>query len=353
MIPTGVGAAMGGYGGDAMPYLSLLASVTDVLITHPNVANAAMFQKLPENALYVEGYGLDQFMRGRWGLRPVRANRLGVVWDAGMEPAMRTLHLNVLDAVQTVYGIEFVGHITTQAPVDVRCELSEAGCSTGALKNPEVILEACRRLAEAGATAMALCVQLPEAPEAVETAYKSGGGVDPIGGIEAILSHLVVSELGLPCAHAPVFPWEQARPVTEERVDPRAASEFITATFLPCVLTGLHRAPQFVIPPATPRPGDLTVEDLDALVVPADALGGLPVLAALGRRIPVISVESNTTVLSVSPSCFENGLIRPVRSYEEAAGVLQLMRLGLRPETRPVAEISPALPSRPVPGLKA
>ncbi len=58
VIPTGVGASIGGFAGDATPHLNLLASVTDVLITHPNVANAAVFQKLPDNALYVEGYGL-------------------------------------------------------------------------------------------------------------------------------------------------------------------------------------------------------------------------------------------------------------------------------------------------------
>src|ERR1044072_7257870 len=100
IIPTGVGASIGGFGGDAMVYLNLLASVTDVLITHPNVANAAMFQKLPDNALYVEGYGLDRFMQGAWGLRPARRNRVGVVFDASMQDDMRTLHINTVNAVR-------------------------------------------------------------------------------------------------------------------------------------------------------------------------------------------------------------------------------------------------------------
>lgn len=342
IIPTGVGASIGGFGGDAMPYLNLLASVCDVLITHPNVANAAMFQKLPDNAMYVEGYGLDQFMQGRWALRPVRANRLGVVFDAGMDEDMLTLHLNTLNAVQTVYGVDFAGYTLTEEPVAVSCELTETGCSSGRLSNPEGILAACRRLQADGADAIALCVQLPDAPEAVEAAYKEGGGVDPIGGIEAILSHLVVSELGIPCAHAPVFPWDKARPVTDAIVDPRAAAEFITPTFLPCVLTGLQRAPRFIQPPQPIQPGDVSLDDLDALVVPGDALGGLPVLAAMQAGIPVLAVRGNQTVLDVSPACLEGADIRPVRSYEEAAGMLQMMRLGLRAETQAVAEIRTA-----------
>ena len=47
IIPTGVGASIGGFGGDASPQMNALADVSDVFITHPNVANAAIFQNLP------------------------------------------------------------------------------------------------------------------------------------------------------------------------------------------------------------------------------------------------------------------------------------------------------------------
>ena len=36
IVPTGVGAEIGGHAGDATPVASLLASVSDSLITHPN-----------------------------------------------------------------------------------------------------------------------------------------------------------------------------------------------------------------------------------------------------------------------------------------------------------------------------
>ncbi len=334
IIPTGVGASIGGFAGDATPYLNLLASVSDILITHPNVANAAVFQKLPDNALYVEGYGLDQFMQGHWGLAPVRHNKIGVVFDAGIKADMLTLHINTLNAVRSVYGVDIIGYVQTEHPVEITCELTEAGISSGSLRNPKIILDACRHLQTQGATAIALCCLLPELDEEDEASYRTSGGVDPIGGIEGILSHLVVSELGIPCAHVPVFPWETALPVTDTILDPRTAAEFIAPTFMPCVLTGLHRAPQFVKNPGTSSQ-TITVEQLNALVVPADALGGLPVLAALAKGISVITVEVNHTVLDVGPSCFnalppqQQNRIRTVRSYEEAAGALQMMRLGL------------------------
>ena len=37
IVPTGVGAAIGGYAGDGLPVARALASVVDCLISHPNV----------------------------------------------------------------------------------------------------------------------------------------------------------------------------------------------------------------------------------------------------------------------------------------------------------------------------
>jgi len=332
IVPTGIGASIGGFAGDATPVMNLAAHVSDVLITHPNVANAAVFQKLPENALYVEGYALDAFFRGEWGLQPVHGNRVGVLLDAGIPDDMRTLHLNTVRAVQAVYGVDIAGIEITGEPVQIDCIMTESGCSAGTLKNPDALLRTAGRLLEQGATAIAVLVLLPEFSDEQEELYRAGGGVDPIGGIEAVLSHWLVSRLGIPCAHAPVFPWEVARPVTDTLVDPRTAAEFIAPTFLPCVLTGLQRAPRFtpLSPPPSP-PNGLTIDQLSALIVPGDALGGVPVLSALKRRIPVLAVAENQTILAMDaavlpPSC-RNGIIS-VRSYEEAVGRLVAIKLG-------------------------
>jgi hypothetical protein len=41
LVPTGIGAEIGGHAGDATPVARLLATVCDTLITHPNVVNAS------------------------------------------------------------------------------------------------------------------------------------------------------------------------------------------------------------------------------------------------------------------------------------------------------------------------
>ena len=37
IVPTGIGASIGGFAGDALPVARALSNVVDCLITHPNV----------------------------------------------------------------------------------------------------------------------------------------------------------------------------------------------------------------------------------------------------------------------------------------------------------------------------
>ena len=71
IVPTGIGAAIGGYAGDAVPVVRAIAQVADRVITHPNVLNGAQLYWPLDNVLYVEGYGLDHFAAGHWALAPV------------------------------------------------------------------------------------------------------------------------------------------------------------------------------------------------------------------------------------------------------------------------------------------
>ena len=64
IIPTGVGAEIGGHAGDGNPSAKLLASICDNLITHPNVVNASDINEMTENTLYVEGSMLVRFLEG-------------------------------------------------------------------------------------------------------------------------------------------------------------------------------------------------------------------------------------------------------------------------------------------------
>jgi len=61
LIPTGIGARIGGFAGDALPVARTLAAAAERVITHPNVLNGASLFWPMGNVLYVEGYGLDQF----------------------------------------------------------------------------------------------------------------------------------------------------------------------------------------------------------------------------------------------------------------------------------------------------
>ncbi|MDJ0547010.1 MAG: DUF3326 domain-containing protein, partial [Microcystis sp. M53601_WE4] len=93
IIPTGIGAAIGGYAGDGIPVAKAIAQVCDRLITHPNVLNGAQLYWPLANTYYVEGYALDRFARGDWGLSPVHQNRIGLLFDRAIEFDLLQRHL--------------------------------------------------------------------------------------------------------------------------------------------------------------------------------------------------------------------------------------------------------------------
>ena len=128
-----------------------------------------------------------------------------------------------------------------------------------------------------------------------------------------------------------MFSKADAQPEWHCIVDERVAAECIAPTFLPCVLTGLQRAPQIV--PNCEK--GISLNDLSALVAPVSALGGVPILSALENNIPVIAVRENKTVLSVDADALSKLLparcleqLYSVSSYVEACGLLQVLRCG-------------------------
>ena len=80
IIPTGIGASIGGFAGDASYWARKFAEINQ-LIVNPNVVNAGCFSGITENMLYVEGYSLDEFFRGKLYLKEVKKNKVGVVFD--------------------------------------------------------------------------------------------------------------------------------------------------------------------------------------------------------------------------------------------------------------------------------
>ena len=86
VVPTGIGAEIGGHSGDATPAAKLIASTCDKLFIHPNIVNAADINEMTNNMLYVEGSILDRFLEGQIGLEVVYNNKILVVDNSPVKP---------------------------------------------------------------------------------------------------------------------------------------------------------------------------------------------------------------------------------------------------------------------------
>lgn len=330
IIPTGIGAAIGGYAGDALPVARIISRVCDRLITHPNVMNgASLYWNIP-NAFYVEGYGLDKFAAGEWGLRPVRSNRVGLLLDQGIEPELMLRHLQVADAARATLGLNITNHVITDAPLNVELRTSPTGTSWGTIGNPDSLLRAAEKLIiQEKAQAIAVVTRFPDDMD--ETAlqnYRQGQGVDPLAGAEAVISHLLVRTFKIPCAHAPAL----SPAPTATNLSPRAAAEELGYTFLPCVLVGLSNAPQFIINTESYRPlsTDLWADQVDALIIPDTSCGSSALLSLSQSQCQIITVTENKTLLQVSAPMLKIPTLQ-VNSYLEAVGVLVAHKAGINP----------------------
>jgi Protein of unknown function (DUF3326) len=337
IIPTGIGAAIGGYAGDALPVARAMGSICDRLITHPNVLNGAQLYWPIPNAWYVEGYGLDQFAAGRWGLRPVHSNRIGLILDQSIEPELQIRHLQAADAARATLGLTLTDAVVTDQPLGITLKTAESGATWGTIQNPDSLLRAADQLInEAGAGAIAVVARFPEniSSQALSD-YRHGQGVDPLAGAEAVISHLVVRTFGVPCAHAPALSPLPLDPY----LSPRSAAEELGHTFLPCVLVGLSRAPQFVR--GNLQTHDLGTDAIDAVIIPESACGGSAVLSWSHTPTQIITIADNHTTLNVTPQSLGLSVWR-AQSYSEAIGMLVAMRTGINPDAltakmRPIA----------------
>ncbi len=342
IIPTGIGASIGGYAGDALPVARAIAQTCDILITHPNVLNGAqLYWSLP-NALYVEGYALDKFAQGWYGLQPVHQNRVGLILDQAIEPELQLRHLQAADATRATLGLNLTDYMLTDSPLGVELRQSESGASWGTIANPDSLLRAAETLIQkAQAEAIAVVARFPddEGSTALQE-YRHGQGVDPLAGAEAVISHLIVKTFQIPCAHAPAL----SPLALDSNLSPRSAAEEIGYTFLPCVLVGLSAAPQLV----TAKEGSLLnntirAQQVDAVVVPATACGGSATISFSQTQAQIIAVRENYTQMEVTPEKLGIKALE-VNSYLEVLGVLVAHRAGinleaLRPEILSISRI--------------
>lgn len=334
LIPTGVGAQIGGHAGDGGAVARLLAGTCDTLITHPNVVNASDINELPDNGLYVEGSVLTRVLMGTAALRPVRSNRVLLVLDKHPDAEVGALSINAGAAARATMGVDIPEVVELAPPVYMKAEFSESGAAVGTVERLERLHELIEsRHGQFDALALASVVDLPWS---VHETYLAAEGemVNPWGGVEAILTHAISMLHDLPTAHAPMMESREILMEFTGVVDPRMAAEEISSAFLHCVIKGLHRAPRIVTDPAQfHHPGIVAAEHVDCIVVPDGCLG-LPVLAAAAQGIPVIAVRENKTCMrnDLGALAFCGGL-HVVETYLEAAGLLTAMRVGVSRES--------------------
>ena len=341
VVPTGIGAEIGGHAGDATPVAKLLASVCDTLITHPNVVNASDLNEMPGNGLYVEGSLLSRFLMGTIGLRSVRSNRVLVIIDAHPNERFARATVNTVNAARATYGLRCPRVVILDPPLPVRGEYTQSGRAAGTVDELERVFEVLDTYeGEYDAVALSTLVEV-DVPH--ESYFSSRGEmVNPWGGVEAMLTHAVSTVYNVPSAHAPMMESVEVANIDPGVVDPRMAAEVVSLTFLQSVLKGLHTAPRIATNPAEMSQSDtLTARDVSCLVIP-DGCIGLPTLAALEQGIPVIAVRENRSLMRNDLNALPWGedQLHVVENYWEAAGVMAALKAGMSPGSvrRPLGE---------------
>ncbi len=333
LIPTGIGAAIGGHAGDATPVAQLLSSVCDTLVIHPNVVNASDINEMPANALYVEGSVLCRLIMGTVGLQPVRANRVLVLLHPHADQTFTGLAVNAVNAARSSYGLNCPRIIELERPIPMRPGYTDSARAAGQVDDFEHLFDLLdKHRQEYDAIAISSVISTPFHYYG-DYFWSDGSMVNPWGGVESMLTHAISSLYNVPSAHAPMLESQDVLDIDTGVVDPRMAAEVISVSFLQCVLKGLQRSPKIVTDEETLRePGVLTARDISCLVIPDQCLG-LPTFAALEQGIPVIAVRENTNLMKndLTALPWAQGQLHIVENYWEAAGVLSALKVGIDP----------------------
>jgi hypothetical protein len=341
LVPTGIGAEIGGHAGDATPVAALLAAACDTLITHPNVVNASDIIDIPANALYVEGSIIARLLMGSVGLQPVRSNRVLVVLGHHEDELFINAAINSVNAARASYGLSVPNILRLGPDFEMEANYVGSGRAAGMVRGLNTLFGALQE-SEGTFDAVAITSQIL-VPAGYHADYFESNGemVNPWGGVEAMLTHAVSTLFDVPSAHAPMLETQEIANIDPGIVDPRMAAESVSLALIQSVLKGLQRSPRIISnPEGMNHHSVITAADVSCLVIP-DGCVGLPVLAALEQGIPVISVKENRNLMrnELAALPWAEGQLLPVDNYWEAAGVISALRAG----------IDPAAVRRPIP----
>ena len=333
LVPTGIGAEIGGHAGDATPVARVLAEVCDRLITHPNVVNASDINEIPENAFYVEGSGITNLLMGTAALQPVHKNRVLVIIDDHEIEMFANDTINAVSAARATYGFDCVKVVKLNPPLKMVADFVKSGRAAGKISGFErirAVIEENKGTFDAVAIASVIDVddQYHE-----DYFHRDGSMINPWGGVEAMLTHAVSMLFEIPAAHSPMLESQKVADFDLGLVEPRLAAEAVSLTFVQCMLKGLHRSPRIITDPdVMSDAGLLNVDDISCLVIPDKCLG-LPTLAALEQGIPVIAVRENSNLMNnnLDTLPWAPGQFYQVDNYWEAAGVMSALKSGILP----------------------
>jgi len=341
LIPTGIGAEIGGHAGDATAVARLLSESCDRLVLHPNVVNASDINEMPANALYVEGSIVTRLLMGTVGLQPTRTNRVLVMLDEHPDTHFVDAAINSVSAARATFGLDCPEVVCLQPPLRMVAEYADSGRAIGRVENLEYCLDVLNDTAGTyDAVALSSVIRVPQAYH-LDYFRSEGKMVNPWGGVEAMLTHTISSLLDVPTAHSPMFESRKVETLEAGIVEPRMSAEAISLSFLQCILKGLMKSPRIIRDEMLfARPDVFSVEDVSCLVIP-DGCFGLPTVAALEQGIPVIAVRENRNLMrnDLSQLPWHRGQYMQVDNYLEAVGVMNALKAGVTLESvrRPIA----------------
>jgi hypothetical protein len=331
IIPTGLGCYLGG---DAsyLPGVKLISSCVNKLIVNPNAVNASDINEIPENSLYVEGSTIDRFLEGKLNLHEIKKyNKILMA----VNPPVTACEINTMNAGIWGLGAD-INILELNTPLKMKAIINKDGTAGGIYSGIEDLIE---QVSLYNFDALAIQTYI-DCDEETEINYWNKGGVNPWGGIEAIVSKIISEKINKPVAHGPndydyYHSDSDNKLFTKKIVKKTMAPEIISSTFMFCVLKGLHKAPKLEFNLEKYNSDILTNTDIDFLLTP-HGCWGRPHQACIDKNIPVIIVKENKT-------CFSENFVYPKRVYEniienkvmfvenylEAAGIIMSMNSGV------------------------
>lgn len=334
LVPTGVGAEIGGHSGDAGPVSRLIGSACDNLILHPNVVNASDINEMPENSLYVEGSVITRLLMGTIGLQKVRSNKVLLVLNKHQDKYFDNAAVNSLSAARAVFGLNSPEVLLIEDNVLMRALYSVSGRATGEIERFENLIKALKEYKnEFDAIALSSIINVPLN---YHTDYFADDDMlNPWGGVEAMLTHTISSIFNVPSAHSPMYESREIANLEIDQVDPRKSAEAVSLTYLHCILKGLHKSPKIITDKNLfNNSGIISASDISCLIIPDGCLG-LPTLAALEQGMPVIAVKENKNRMKndLRSLPFAHDKLFIVENYLEAVGVMQALKAGVSLDT--------------------